>query len=90
MRIILISEDFSGPNKLPTRSIFDLKLALSFNYQIRVCCCFITANCSVTSLMFCYGYIGHLGALACSCCHKMLAHAYHKLCNTPRDLLQLK
>jgi hypothetical protein len=45
-------EDFPGPNKLPTRSVFDLKLALSFNCQTRVCCCFITANCSVTSLLF--------------------------------------
>jgi hypothetical protein len=26
-------EDFSGPIKLPTRSVFDLKLALSFNCQ---------------------------------------------------------
>jgi len=54
-------EDFPGPNKLPTRSVFDLKLTLSFNCQTRVCCCFITANCSVTSLLFCYGYIGHIG-----------------------------
>jgi hypothetical protein len=64
------NEDFPGPNKLPTRSVFDLKLALSFNCQTRVCCCFITTNCSVTSLLFCYGYIGHLGALACSFCHQ--------------------
>jgi hypothetical protein len=26
-------EDFPGPIKLPTRSVFDLKLALSFNCQ---------------------------------------------------------
>jgi hypothetical protein len=52
-------EDFPGPNRLPTRSVFDLKLALSFNCQTRVCCCFITENCSVTSLLFRYGYIGH-------------------------------
>jgi hypothetical protein len=55
----LLIEDFPGPNKLPTRSIFDLKLALSFNCQIRVCCCFITTKCSLTSLLFRYGYIGH-------------------------------
>jgi hypothetical protein len=61
----LICEDFSGPNKLPTRFVFDLKLALSFNCQTKVCC-FITTNCSVTSLLLCYGYIGHLGALTCS------------------------
>jgi len=60
------NEDFSGPNKLPTRSVFDLKLALSSNYQTRVCCCFITTTCSVTPLLFRYGYIGHIGALACS------------------------
>ena len=72
-------EDFPGPNKLETRSVFDFKLVLSFNCQTRVCCYFITTNCSVTSLLFCYGYIGHFGALACSFCHKMLAQAYHKL-----------
>jgi hypothetical protein len=32
-------------NKLPTRSVFDLKLGLSFNCQARVCCCFMTTNC---------------------------------------------
>jgi hypothetical protein len=64
------SEDFADPNKLPTRFVFDFKLALSFNCQTRVCCCFITTNCSVTSLLFCYGYIGLLGALACIFCHK--------------------
>jgi hypothetical protein len=77
--MIVIIEDFPGPNKLPTRSVFDLKLALSFNCQTKVCCCFITANCSGTSSLFCYGYIGHLGALACSFCHQ-------DICNTPRDL----
>jgi hypothetical protein len=45
-------EDFPGPNKLSTRYIFNLKMPLSFNCQTRVCCCFITANCSVTSLFF--------------------------------------
>jgi hypothetical protein len=28
-----LSEDFPGPIKLPTRFVFDLKLALSFNCQ---------------------------------------------------------
>jgi hypothetical protein len=63
-------EDFPGPNKLSTRFVFDLKLALSFNCQRRVCYCFITTNCSRTSLLFCYGYIGHLGAVACSFYHQ--------------------
>jgi hypothetical protein len=42
-------EDFLGPIKLPTRFVFDLKLALSFNCLTMVCCCFRAANCSVTS-----------------------------------------
>jgi hypothetical protein len=88
--IYLESEYFPGPNKLPTRSVFDLKLALSFNCQTRICCYFITTNCSVTSLLFRYDYIGHSGALACRFVTKKLVHAYHKLYNRPRYILELK
>ena len=71
-------------------SVFDFKLALSFNCQTRVCCCFITANSSGTSLLICYSYISNFGALACSFCHQGLAHAYQNIYNTPGDLYSWK
>jgi hypothetical protein len=66
MLSIVEDEDFPGPIKLPTRFVFDLKLVLSFNCLTMVCCCFRTTNCSVTSLLICYGYIGQMSVLACS------------------------
>jgi hypothetical protein len=64
---------FPGPNRLPSRSVFDLKMALSFCCHTLVCCCFISANRSGTSLLFCYGYTGLLGALACSFSHQQVS-----------------
>jgi hypothetical protein len=62
----LICEDFPGPIKLPTRSVCDLKLVLSVNCLTMVCFCFRITNSSVTSSLICYGYIGQMGAIACS------------------------
>jgi hypothetical protein len=81
-----VSEDFPGPIKLPTRSVFDLNLALSFNCLTMVCFYFRKTNYSINYSLICYSYMGYLGALACSFSHQRLAHAYQNICNTPRDL----
>jgi hypothetical protein len=68
-----LNEYFLGPTKMETRFVFDLKLALSFNFLTMVCCCFRKTNYSITSSLICYGYIGQMGALTC----RLFTRCYH-------------
>jgi hypothetical protein len=71
---------------MPTRSVFDLRLALSFSCLTVLCCCFITANRSITFMLFCYGYICFKVSLHVVLVTHRLAHAYLKIYSTPLDI----